>query len=213
MNENMDQVRAAYDEVASEYATRISNELAGKPLDCALLDVFAKSVGPGPLVCDAGCGPGHVALYLHDRGVNVYGVDLSPMMVAEASRRCLGVEFQVGDFADLVAAPETLAGIVAFYSLLHLPRERVTSALTHMRNALRPGGLVFIAFHIGEETLHLDEWWGRTVSVDFTFFEIDEMKLYLTQAGYELDWVVERSPYIGVEHPTRRAYMLASKPE
>jgi SAM-dependent methyltransferase len=213
MNGNTDQIRATYDAVASEYATRISDELAGKPLDCALLGVFAQLVGPGKRLCDAGCGPGHVTRFLYDRGMNVYGVDLSPKMIAEATRRHPGIEFQAGDLTDLAVAPGALAGVVAFYSLIHQPRERMTSTLARMRDLLRPGALLFIAFHIGNETLHLDEWWERAVDLDFIYFEIDEMKRYLTEAGYELDWVIERSPYLGVEHPTRRAYVLARKPD
>lgn len=207
-----DPVRATYDEVASEYAIRISEELAGKPLDRALLDVFAQHVGSGPRVCDAGCGPGHVARYLQDRGIAVYGVDLSPNMVAEASRLQPGIEFRVGSLAEPLGAPDSLAGIVAFYSLIHLPREQVTPALEEMRAALRPGGLVFLAFHIGSEVLHLEEWWGHSVVIDFLFFEVEEMKTYLAQAGFELDWVIERAPYAGVEHPSRRAYILARRP-
>jgi SAM-dependent methyltransferase len=206
-------VRATYDEVASEYATRIADELSGKPLDRALLDVFAQHVGAGPRVCDAGCGPGHVARYLHDRGVNVYGVDISPNMVAEAVRLHPGIEFRVGDLADPGDAADGLAGIVAFYSLIHLPREQVASTLTQMRTALQPGGLLFLAFHIGSEVLHLEEWWGHAVAIDFIFFEVEEMKAYLTQAGFELDWVIERAPYAGVEHPSRRAYILARRPD
>jgi SAM-dependent methyltransferase len=210
---NADRVRATYDEVASEYAARISDELEGKPLDRALLDVFAKHVGSGPRVCDAGCGPGHVARYLHDRGVNVYGVDLSPNMVAEASRRHPGIELRVGSLAEPLDAPDSLAGIVAFYSLIHLPREQVTPVLAEMWTALRPGGLVFLAFHMGNKVLHLEEWWGHAVVIDFIFFEIEEMKTYLKQAGYELEWVIERAPYAEVEHPSRRAYILARRPE
>lgn len=211
MTQIVNQVKAAYDEVASEYATRISDELRGKPLDCALLDLFAKIVGAEARVCDAGCGPGHVARYLRDRGVDVYGVDLSTAMVEEAALRNPDIEFTAMDMRDFAGAPNGLAGVVAFYSLIHLPRERVTNVLSGFQARLRPGGLLLIAFHIGGQIMHLDEWWGRKVSIDFLFFEIEEMKRYLTDAGFELDWVIERAPYEGVEHPSRRAYILARK--
>lgn len=209
MDEYVDQVRDVYDEVASEYAARISDELAGKPLDCALLDLVAKRVGAGRCVCDAGCGPGHVARYLRDRGLNVYGLDLSPAMIAEATRRHPDISFRVGDLSKLPEPPSSLAGVVVFYSLIHLPRERVTETLIAIRDRLLPGGFVFVAFHIGSEVLHLDEWWGRPVSLDFTFFEVGEMRSYLSRAGFALEWVVERTPYPDVEHPSRRAYILA----
>src|SRR5437773_6198242 len=76
-------VRASYDRVAAEYAERIAGELAGKPFDRALLDRFADQVRPLGPVCDVGCGPGHVTAYLHERGLDVFGVDLSPEMVAQ----------------------------------------------------------------------------------------------------------------------------------
>ncbi len=213
MTYRTDHTRAVYDEVATEYASRIADELKGKPLDCALLDVFATSLGDGARICDAGCGPGHVARYLHDRGANVYGLDLSTAMVSEAIRRNPDIEFRIGDITDLAGEPTDLAGIVAFYSLIHLPREAVTAVLGNMRRHLRPNGRLFIAFHIGSDELHIDEWWGRSVSLDFTFFEVAEMRGYVEQAGFAIEWVVEREAYAGVEHPSRRAYVLARKPD
>jgi SAM-dependent methyltransferase len=50
------------------------------------LESFADDVRGAGAVCDLGCGPGHVGRYLHDRGVEVRGVDLSPRMVEEARR-------------------------------------------------------------------------------------------------------------------------------
>lgn len=212
MTSRIDQTREVYDEVATEYATRISDELSGKPLDRALLDVFAKRMCLDGRVCDVGCGPGQVTRYLHDRGVNVSGVDLSPAMVSEAGRRNPDIDFRIGDLKCLDREPTDLAGIVAFYSLIHLPREAVSGTIRHLADHLRPSGLLFLAFHIGAGELHIDDWWGHAVSLDFTFFEVAEMRGYLEQAGLTLEWVVEREAYEGVEHPTRRAYMLARRP-
>ena len=44
---------------------------------------------------------------------------------------------------------------------------------------LIPGGLLLVAFHIGDETIHLDEWWGHPVSVDFFFLRPDEIARFL----------------------------------
>ena len=211
MTNRPEQTRAVYDEVAAEYANRISGELAGNPLDCALLDVFAKTINYGGRVCDAGCGPGHVSRYLRDRGVNVYGVDLSPAMVAEAIRRNPDIEFLAGDLTCLPIQPGGLAGVIVFYSLIHLPREEVQTALCSVSRCLCPNGLMFVAFHVGTGEFHIDELWGRSVSLDFTFFGVDEMQGYMQKAGCALEWVVEREPYRGVEYPTRRAYILGRK--
>ena len=103
-----DDVRASYDRVAAEYAERIAGELDGKPFDRALLDRFAALVRPLGPACDLGCGPGHVAAYLHDRGLDVFGIDLSPAMVDEARRLNPGLRFEAGTMPY-----ELLAGLNA----------------------------------------------------------------------------------------------------
>jgi hypothetical protein len=64
-------VRRSYDEVANEYARRMFDELAGKPVDRQLLDRFADETRGSGFVADVGCGPGHVARYLHERGIRL----------------------------------------------------------------------------------------------------------------------------------------------
>lgn len=71
-------VRDSYDSAAEAYAQHLASELDRKPLDRHLLNRFAEEVRGRGLVADIGCGPGHVARYLHDRGVSIVGIDLSP---------------------------------------------------------------------------------------------------------------------------------------
>jgi SAM-dependent methyltransferase len=205
-------VQDTYDLIAEEYVARISEELEHKPLDRQLLDRFAGRVQARGPACDVGCGPGHVALYLQQRGVRVRGVDLSPVMVEAARRLNPGIEFTQADMRSLEIGDEILGGIVALYSIIHIPRPEVVAVLTEMRRVLRPGGLLLLAFHIGDDLLHLDEWWGQRVSVDFLFFRPEEMTGFLKEAGFQVVEVVERGPYPGVEHQSRRAYLFAEKP-
>jgi SAM-dependent methyltransferase len=102
-------------------------------------------------------------------------------------------------------------GIAAFYSIIHVPRPSVVQALQELKRALRPGGILLLAFHIGREMIHLDEWWGKEVSLDFHFFETEEMKDYLKATGFKLEEVIERDPYPDVEYQSRRAYTFARK--
>jgi SAM-dependent methyltransferase len=205
-------VEASYDRVAGEYARRIAGELAHKPLDRELLDRFAARVrGAGP-VADVGCGPGHVARYLAGRGVEAFGIDLSPGMVEQARALHPELTFRVGDVTALDAPDGAWAGAVVYYSLLHLARPAVVPALRGLARALRPGAPLFVAFHVGAGTLHLDEWWGHPVRLDFVFFRVGEMTGYLRQAGFLVEEVTEREPYPEVESQTRRAYVLAAKP-
>lgn len=202
--------QTSYDIVADDYAARIADELKDKPLDRQLLDCFAAHVS-GP-VCDMGCGPGHVARYLHERGVDIFGIDLSSGMLAQARRLNPAIRFELGDMQALTLADASLAGITAFYSLIHISRENVVAVLRELKRVLRPNGLLFIAFHIGDEKRHLDEWWGHTVAVDFYFFQPAEMEGYLASAGFTLEETIVRPPYPDVEHQSQRAYIFARKP-
>ena len=213
MGKSESDLQASYDRVAEHYATEFFEELKLKPFDCQLLDDFAESVrddsGNGA-VCELGCGPGQVARYLKDRGVNMRGIDLSSEMVRVATRLNADIPFQQGDMLALNLEDDSLAAIVLFYSIIHIKREDVTGALKEMNRVLTPAGRLFLAFHSGEGELHRDEWYGETVSIDFRLFQGDEMSGYLEDAGFVDIKILERAPY-EFEYPTRRVYAFASK--
>ena len=204
--------QTSYDLVADEYVRRIFEELQYKPLDRQLLDRFAASVRDVGAACDMGCGPGHVARYLHQQGVQMCGIDLSVEMVKRARRLTPAVEFRQGDMIGLDVPDQTWAGIAAFYSIIHIHRGDVTRALGELRRVLRPNGILLLAFHVGDDTIHLDEWWGQKVCVDFFFFRSAEMAGYLRAAGFEIEEIIEREPYPDVEHQSRRSYIFALRP-
>jgi SAM-dependent methyltransferase len=212
MSEDASRTRESYDELAATYTERLFSELAGKPLDRHLLNRLAEDVRGHGLVADLGCGPGHVARYLHDQGVRMLGIDLSPRMIDSARRRSPDIEFRVGDMRALDLPDGALAGIVAFYSLIHIGEPEMGATLRELRRVLAPGGLLLVAFHIGEETVHRDELWGHPVSLDFRFLMPSPMVARLIEAGFVVLERVEREPYPEVEHPSRRCYLLARSP-
>ena len=158
-----------------------------------------------------GGGPGHVARYLHKQGVQVCGVDLSAELVERAHRLTPGIELRQGDMMALDVPDGTWAGITAFYSIIHIPREDMVRVLSELRRVLRPGGLLLVSFHIGDDTIHLDDWWDQKVCVDFFFFRSAEIAGYLTSAGFEIEEIIEREPYPDVEHIGRGDQLLNSR--
>ncbi|HEX8709163.1 MAG TPA: class I SAM-dependent methyltransferase [Pyrinomonadaceae bacterium] len=207
-------LQSSYDLVAADYAEEYRDDLDRKPFDRKMLDWLAERVGGLGVICDMGCGPGQVAHYLAGRGVKVCGLDLSTAMVERAQVLNPGVPFQQGDMLALTnVADNSYGGVAAFYSIVHVPREAVVRALQEFERVLRPGGVLLLTFHIGQEIIHRAEWWGKEVSLDFIFFETEEMKGYLRLAGFALAEVIERDPYQEVEYPSRRAYIFARKPE
>lgn len=202
-------LRDSYDAVASEYVEHLFTELEKKPLDRHLLNRFAEEVRGRGLVGDFGCGPGHVARYLHEQGVEVLGIDLSPEMIRQATQLNPGIEFKVGDLLALDLPDRSLAGIVAFYSVIHFEPRELDLAFREMRRVLTSDGVLLLAFHVGTEVIHLDELWGQTVSLDFRFLVPREIVAALQTAGFQVTESVEREPYEGAEYPSRRCYLFA----
>jgi hypothetical protein len=82
-----------------------------------------------------------------------------------------------------------------------------------MVRVLQPGGLLLLAFHAGDKTLHEEELWGRSISMDFFLFPTLEIRGVLEAAGFAIEEVIERRPYAPeVEYQSRRAYIFARKP-
>jgi ubiquinone/menaquinone biosynthesis C-methylase UbiE len=206
-------IRESYDRVADEYALRIFNELHDKPLDRELLKRFAAEMAGRGAVCDMGCGPGHVARYLRDLGTSVFGLDLSPQMIEQARRLNPAISFREGNMMELGLEDRTLTGITAFYAIVNIPKESLLLVFREMERVLQPGGLLLLAFHVGDEVLQEKELWGRPISLDFFLFEPLAIRRYLEAAGLRVEEIIERGPYAPeVEYQSRRAYIFARKP-
>lgn len=203
-------VRRSYDAVAEQYAAGFRDELAGKPLDRALLARLAEQADDGTPIADLGCGPGHVAAWLAGRGAATVGIDLSPAMIAAGRRQYPQVEFREGDLLQLPAADGEFGPAIAFYSIIHLEPGELRQAFTEIHRVLRPDGLSLVSFHAGSEVRHLDRWWDHQVDIDFRFFEPSVIAETMGQTGSRPEMHLERVSYPG-EVETRRAYLLARR--
>jgi len=205
-------IRENYDRIADEYARRMFRELDGKPFDREQLTRFATSVQGRGAVCDMGCGPGHVARFLSDAGLDVFGLDLSPQMIAQAQRLSPDIKFRQGNMLALDLADNTLAGISAFYAIVNIPAESLPRAVAEMHRVLQPSGLLLLAFHIGEEVIRPEELWGQPISMEFYHMQPEKILALLTKSGFAIEDVIERDPYApDVEFQSRRAYIFARK--
>jgi len=212
----LETIRTDYDGLAQEYAERLFDELERKPLDCEVLRRFAARVGARGSVCELGCGPGHVARFLHQAGVKVSGLDLSPGMVEQARRLNPEIDFRVGNMLALDLADGAVEGIAAFYCIVNLAPELLPLVFAEMARVLTPGGLALLAFHMGnragDHAMHPGELWGNPVAMEFFFHSTADVEAMLGAAGFEIDERIEREPYAPeVEYQTRRAYILARK--
>jgi SAM-dependent methyltransferase len=207
-----DALTHSYDAVAEAYADRYAGELAHKPLDRALLDYLATDVQADTTVADAGCGPGHIAAYLHERGCHTVGIDLSPAMIALARRRNPGLRFEVGSMLALPLEDASLGGMVALYSIIHLTADELPVAIREFHRVLMPGAPLLVSFHMGDEVRHVDELLAVPVSVDFHFRRPAAVAAALEAGGLVVEATLERQPYTAIEAPTKRAYLFARRP-
>lgn len=186
----LSETRSSYDIDASGYADKVRGLLDDMPYLRASLTLFAElvqGVGGGPVV-DVGCGPGYVTGYLHELGVDVFGIDLSAEMVAIAERDYPGLRFEVGTMTDLDLADGSVAGVVAFWSVIHVPDDAVPGVCREFRRVLRPQGLLLVGFHVGEETHHTSQGYtGRAINVDSHHRPPSRMAGWLRDAGFTIE--------------------------
>jgi SAM-dependent methyltransferase len=202
-------LRDSYDSASKAYTEHLAGELAKKPLDRHLLNRFAEETRDRGLVADLGCGPGHVAKYLHDQGVTVIGIDISPGMIRCAANLHPALDFRVGDMRTLGLPAASLAGLVAFYSIVHFDSAELGGVLLELRRVLALGGLALVAFHVGDHVVHVDDLFGEAVDLDFRFHPPSTVIEALQAAHFTVIERVEREPYEGAEYPSRRCYLLA----
>jgi len=206
------ETRRSYDAVAARYAAEFRTELDGKPLDRALLGLVVE-LAAGGLIADVGAGPGLITDHLARLGGHAVAVDLSPAMCALAPAPAV-----CADMARRPLGTASVSAVVCFYAVIHLDPGGRAHAYAEFARVLRPGGHALVAFHVSDpehgpgETVERSEWWGEHVDLVFRFLSPDEEADALARAGLPVTARVDRSPYPGVEHPSRRAYLLAQRP-
>lgn len=197
----MTDAAAAYDTVAASYATLL-DRMVEPELDLALLRHWL-GCADGP-VLDAGCGTGRLAGWLAAQGADVTGIDLSPEMVAQARLAHPGIDFSVGDLRALTGS---YAGVVAWYSVIHLHRAELGSAMASMAGVLRPGGVLLVAFKVGDSRDRLTRAYGHDVDLAVEWLPLDLVRAEVAAAGLHVTAVVERAPVAGERQP--QGFVLA----
>ena len=212
MGQDLNQIENLYDMVAKEYAETFSGEHEKKPKDQEILRRFSQQIGYRKPVWDFGCGPGQTTAYLKNLGVAISGMDLSEKILEQANTIHPEIHFQKGNILELDFENDSIAGVVAFYAIVHFTEEQIGVAFREIFRVLEPGGVFLFTYHIGEETIHVEEFLGKKVDIDFMFFNADFISCSLEESGFGNIEKIEREPYPGVEYESRRAYVFALKP-
>ncbi|MDO0912623.1 methyltransferase domain-containing protein [Streptomyces sp. DT2A-34] len=204
--------RTFYDAIAEDYADLFRDELANRPLERAVLGVFAELVeGDGP-VADLGCGPGRTTARLASLGLNVFGLDLSESMLAIARRENPGLRFEQGSMLELDVPDGALAGALSFYSSIHTPLDQLPDLFAEFHRVLAPGAPLLVAFQAGDEHRHHDRPFGHPVSLTFRRRRPEHVADLLTAAGFALVSRTVREPDPALDEVSPQAFLIARKP-
>ncbi len=203
--------RTFYDTVAADYADRFRDALAATPWERAVLGVFAELVttAGGGRVAELGCGPGRITGHLAALGLDVHGLDLSPRMVELARAAHPAIPFEVGSLLDLPYGDGSLAGAVAWYSIIHTPAEHLPRLFAEFHRVLAPGAPLALAFQVGDTPLRVEEPFGHPVALDFRRRRPERVEALAAAAGLTVTTRLVREPE--ADEKTPQAYLLARK--
>jgi ubiquinone/menaquinone biosynthesis C-methylase UbiE len=172
-------VRKGYDEIAQEYHANRNKFDHRKELKefAALLPKNAK-------VLDAGCGAGvPVAEFLAESGFDATGIDFSENMLKLARKNVPKAAFINKDMNKLDFAVNSFDGLTAFYSIIHLPKEKHSSLFESFHRILKPEGIMLVCMG-PDEWEATDEYFGTTM---FWSQYSPEKSLHLVKnAGFQI---------------------------
>ncbi|MGW2180589.1 class I SAM-dependent DNA methyltransferase [Streptomyces sp. NPDC001732] len=210
LSSHLDTTADAYDAVATLYAEFVRNSLDVLPLDRSILATFAELVttaGGGP-VAELGCGPGYLTAHLRDLGLDVFGIDLSPVMIDLARKAYPALRFEVGSMDALDLADGELNGIVSWYSVIHTPPQAVPPYFAEFRRVVAPGGHLLLAFFEseGEPVTAFD----HKVTTAYRW-PLDDLATMAREAGFVEVGRMLREPQEGERY--RRGHLLMRRAE
>ena len=208
--------RDSYDAIAETYTGWIADELTAKPHDRAVLGAFSELVlatGDAQTL-EIGCGPGRITAFLAALGLTPSGLDLSPAMIALATRHYPTFDFATGTMTALPYGDDSFSGLLAWYSIIHVPDESLHTVFAEAARVLRPGGLFQLAFQLGDRIDHQAQAAGFTVDLDFHRRSIDQVLTVLADHGFLPVTRLEREPDQAGRFPeaTRQGYLLVRRP-
>lgn len=196
-------VRGAYSVKSEQYIALVEGG-DGAP-DATQAWIRRHLAGLSGPVFDLGCGPGHWSAFLRSEGADVTGVDLVPEFVDHARKTYPDVPFRLGSMTDLDVEPHSLAGILSWYSTIHLPPSELPDMLARFRRLLAPAGMLVVGFFDSPD--------GAVAAFDHKVhtayhWPVDVFAEHLAAAGLaEVERLLEQFP----DRPDRRYASIAAR--
>lgn len=174
-----DDVARAYGANAEALADMLGTVVDPRDPDRAVIEAWARTVDGR--VLDVGAGTGRWTGHLAGLGYDVVGLEPAAEFVEIARRTHPAVEFRQAGTADLAGSAERWAGVLAWYSLIHLGPAELARALSVLRGVLVDGGSILASFFTGPHA----EAMNHPVATAYRM-PMAEMSRALAGAGFEV---------------------------
>jgi ubiquinone/menaquinone biosynthesis C-methylase UbiE len=201
-------VVSTYNKIANIYSDKYFSDRSDFPY----VDAFLSYVTTGKKVLDIGSGPGNFSKYLYDKDYEVEGIDLSEKMLEIAKSNVPNVSFTYMDMRTLSFQRESFDGLIAPYSLIHIPTTDIPQTLNGFMEVLKPGGVLLIITQAGEPDRIVDETLIKGLKMFINFFTRNRLKNLLSEAGFETVYQEEKRTKDLDSFSNRVIYTIAQKP-
>jgi ubiquinone/menaquinone biosynthesis C-methylase UbiE len=171
-------VRKGYDEIAGEYqANRHIFD------NTKILMEFSSHLPKKAWILDAGCGAGPIAKLLVQAGFNVVGIDFSASMLKIAKEKVSEAALIEGDLTELCFRDNSFDGLVALYSIIHVPKEMHTALYQAFNRILKPDGKLLLCINSNEWEGE-DEYFGTQMF--WSEYNLDTALNLIKNAGIQI---------------------------
>jgi ubiquinone/menaquinone biosynthesis C-methylase UbiE len=203
--EHVATARAVYEKAAPSYVQFVGTEISSAtegPIDRSLLAAFIELIKRNPIgrVADVGCGPGRVAAFMAERGLDVVGVDVSQAMLTVARTAHPHIMFEEGRLDNLPIETGVLAGAVCWYSIIYTPPDRLAEAFKELARVLLPAGFLLLAFQAEGEPVHRADAQGTRLPLTSYRHSVRQVASCLEEAGFKIYSTILRASEL--EHET-----------
>jgi len=177
-------VERGYDAIARRYADVARANRGPETYFRTFLERIVERVPQGGHVLDLGCGAGLITAELVPRA-HVIALDRSAVQLSLARENAPGAALVRADIAEVAFEPGSFDAVVAFWTLIHVRRDRQGSVMARIHDWLRPGGLFAGTLGTSDSPEDVEEdFFGAPMY--WSHFDAETNRVLLREAGFRI---------------------------
>lgn len=198
-----------YNKTHQDYLADYSDELLKKPYDMDFLEQFSMTLAKSSKIIDIGCcSSAQQARFFRDKGFRVTSIDLSKKCIDTARKNFSGIEFLQMDMSEMDFENESFDVINAFYSIIHIPDEKINELFNDFNRILVKNGKIAITVHTGD---FYGYYYENEIPVFYRTYTRADLEKLLDNSGFRIIEIKQRKPIYDFEFQTERIYLIAEK--